>query len=486
MFMIEDKNVYINYLGNTAVFTPNKEVFGNLKAFIEDPLSKYTVSNEAEVIVSVNNLTNIFKNEIDALREQVKGLTSNQMAEQLFPGMKDIVEKEIQMIYDFVMAVDTVSLSAAATSDRIQAILRIKPKSGTRFEEQVKGLSSSKFALAGRLPKETYGAVLININVGVFKNLTKIGVDMLTSALKFTEEEKTKFAQSIDKLMDLQTGEYDFALHSQAPAVVALTYIEGNKNGMESRQVAYEMLDMILSKGIGYIKEMAQKDGKPLPPELAQIDAKTVKDLLALGIKMVQEKMPGLTIQTESLPYNNGMLDYITVTLDYEKLGIGSPEKDVINKLFGNTFSAVLGYGQDVTLFVLGPKAVDQAKAILDGKSGFDENIAWTATKKVLAQNSTFALYIAPGDIIKAIQEVPELAKFKEKMAALSSDEAYSLSVGGKDSLEVVLDIPLKTSVELFKLFMEMKMAKKEEAPQPKDLGLPKDNPEPVKEPVTP
>ena len=440
------RDAYVSYAGDYAVFARDAKVFDRAKGFVEGGLAKYQPNDLFEVTFAVGNITRIFADELKQARGGMGQMMAANQAGNPFQASAEIMQKEVDMLFDLLEQLDTASISARIDGDHVKIPFSIRAKDGTSVATFIKGAKGRSLSLLDYIPSGSYFAFGANMDPAGFSEWNQLGIGMLAEILKLSDAEKTKIGELMQKGMESQTGESMMAFYKEGSLALSLLAVGGAKDGKKLRDVTYEMYGLLWSKLI----DMVKAEAGALPPE---VDLSSFpKAIESLG-KLAEPMGIGVKIGSEE--YAGAPIDTLTITIDYAKFPLAQEDPkatEVMKAIVGDKIVLAAGYGKDRYAMALGPEAVARVKEVIDGKKGGAPAAVKTAVEHGV-RGAAMLFYISAVDGLKAFAAVPELAPMREKIRGMVSSNGAAFSMGGDGTaLSAVLDIPVSHVQEVLKL----------------------------------
>jgi hypothetical protein len=259
-------------------------------------------------------------------------------------------------------------------------------------------------------------------------------MDIVSSALQMTAQDKYEMTGSYRDLVTLLNGDASTAFYTDAGFPFSMSVVAITNDGTKTR----ELVDRVY--GYYFRKTL---DG--LPPETRQaLTGRTLQDLVGQLNPMVKPFGMDLAISSET--YAEVVIDYLRINMDYSLLKL-PPEAGWVKNVIKEKLEAAIAYTPDKIVFTFGPNGVVRAKEIIDGTRQFD-------APAVFGKGVNEARYnqMARFDYLRLVddlREIPPAAAFfegeaKEILDILRGDPGLFFYGGTKESsawFEVRMDI---------------------------------------------
>ncbi len=400
--------IFVNFAGDFAVFSRDKDAFPKHKAFAE-ALAKATMPDLGAAYIELDHIAAIFGAEMDQGIAQIKQTLT--MVGGSTPGANADQMKAMGTIFDWVgkaaREVDYIRVTAKADPDGARLDIRIAAKKGSPLAGTLTAFKSAgAHKLLAKLPADAPFFVSISADPAAnVKMMNSISDLFIVGPLFKGDKAKAKpyieamvnYAKSLD-------GHMVVAAHGKDG--LTLSALMGVTDGKTARAAQMKLVEMQKDPmAIEYYKTMGLVvDYKP--------DAYKIGDTPVAISKTTMGNVPPAAAPMMAL-MNDFMTQHIAIG---DKLG-------------------AIGYGA-------GAKA--QLEALLGGKTGGLDAVAGVKRAVKNAAGDAFMLmYVSPIELAQRVK-LGGMNTFAAQLAGVPPGMGLAMSAGhAGDELQIVVDVPV-------------------------------------------
>jgi len=446
------QTVYANIVGKDLVLTQSPESFAVVKAFVEANLANHTPTVPFEISVAMDNVLNIFGQELAMAEEQMSQLAAMPMALPV-PGLQELVKKEYELLFSGVRQLQRIDIAFSAQDGRLRLPMTftVKPEGGlARF---IQAMAGRQGTLVNLLPAASYLVMAYNVDPKAAGEWTDLGFEFISKAFQMDAAKLASMRSLYDQSMDVTTGDTALALYRDGNFSFALDVLYGLNDAKKAREVQLAFYDALWTEIVTLIKTYATKEGAQIPPAL---DLSTFPKAIESLNAMVGPMGAAITLQKEE--YNGVTLDILDLKLDFTKMPPMDPEeKAIVDVLVGDHLQFVLAYADTFLFESLGPNAVARAKQAIDGTKPLENDPSFATARDLLKDGGgVFFLDAVKG--LQAFAAVPDLAPQRDAIMSKVPQGGLIVetdAVAG-NQLRLTFDLATAPIGEMVKLFMGM------------------------------
>jgi hypothetical protein len=443
--------VFLNVLGDTAVFTLEAGAFAAVKTFLTGDLARYPFDELLDVQISMTNLMAVAGPEIEAFQAQIEQASTGQ-AGAAFEGMDKLLKDEIAWLMDALGQTEVSRLVLRFDGDNAELRFGVKVADGKGLSRFAADTANRKLESLAALPSDAWFMFAANVDPMLFEGLSTLGFDFYAGFLQMDDAEKAKLDSLMKATLSIQTGDSAFSIRKDGDFPFRVTSITGVSDGDKARTVIYEVYGLLFSKLGAQIETVLGADVKSMPKlDWTSFDAFTAsaKPVLAQA---------GVTMELLNRKVGKATVDSLEISVDYTKVpGAGEiGELDAVSKAFGNKVSLALAFDNDKMIGTFGKDAVADVEALAQVRNG-GEPLA------TLAKNAGFNVGLA--GILSVVELLnivnrfyPAVTEATPGLATMTKPAAIGLLVGahGERIIDGVITVPV---TELAALLTETRVA---------------------------
>lgn len=401
--------VFVNILGDHAVFTRHAEVFPKHKDFLEK-LVAAPMPNHGGAVVELDHLLTIFAAEFDqGLAQAEKEMRT---AAQAAPGagqQMDMVVDMVKWFGEHSKQIDTVTISLATTADALKLDTRIKPKSSSNLAKIFGYAKGAPHPLLAKIPAGAVAGMTSATSTESLVALTGMMGQMFI-APTLGDEAAKPYMKAMTDMLQATTGTFAIAVIDD-PAGTGITPmgLYGVKD-VDAIRKAQEVVNKMNTE-----------------PAMVEMYAKT-----------------GVKIDVQSNAYQVGD---VPVTVQKTNMTDAPPEAMMMMGMMQDIMTQHLAFGKELGVLAYGASAKQVIEMFLGGKAegGFDQKPGVKAALAEAAANPSLFGYIEPLALAAKLK-LGGMNPLAQMLAGVPNDGglAWSLGAEGGD-LQSVLYVPIKT-----------------------------------------
>lgn len=448
----EFETVYANVSGKDLVLTQSPESFAIVKDFVEKNLAGHTPTVPFEITIAMDNVLTIFGQELAMAESQVNQMASMPMMMPM-PGMQDLLKKEYELIFKGIRELQRIDIAFSSKDGRLQLPLTFTVKADGGLAKFISAMSGRKVELAAMLPAASYLVMAYNFDPKAAGAWTNLGFEFIGKAFQMEGEKLAKLRGLYDQSLAVTTGETAFGMYRDGNFAFAFDIAYGITDPVKAREVHLAFYDAIWGELVALAKNLAQKEGAQLPPNL---------DLSSFSIAIQSINAiaapAGFTLTLTKEEYKGVTIDVLDLKVDFTKLPPMDPEeKAIVDSLFGDHVQFALAYAPGVMFETLGPNAVNRVKQAIDGTKPL-ENDASFASVRDLLKDGGGVFFLDPIKGLQAFAAVPELAPMKDAILAKTPQGGliFETEAVAANQLRLVIDLATAPVGEIVKVFSGM------------------------------
>lgn len=429
--------VFVNIVGDNAIFTMDAKAFPTAKAFLTGDFQKYPVVEILDIQASSANIKKVAAAEIAAARENL-GQAAGSAAAQV-PGMQELLKKEIDMLLDVVDQTEAARLVLKYDGTDLGLRLALKVVDGKGLAKFVAGAKDRKLEAYKSLPAGGWFVMASNIDPNLFAGWSQLGIDFWAELLKLNADEKGKLDGLMKSSLAEQTGDSGFAVAREGDFPLRVLSVTGIKDAEKARTAIYNTYEMLFSKVGVAVDQYTGGQMKTLPVKLDWTNFKAFTESLKPELAKA-----GIDLALKNQDVGGAKVDALELTVDYAKIpGGNSPDVAMVAKAVGNKVSGALGFDKGKMIFTFGKEAVGDLQKVQAEKSGGAPLADIIAKAGV---NVGAAAYLSFIDLMKVIATFdPELLQNWPGVATATADAGFTLVFGGHGDrvFDTILTVPV-------------------------------------------
>ena len=388
---IQGGRVYLNLVGDVAVFTMEPTTFAQNQAFLKE-LTVATGPAGATFIARAANLVTLYGGDF----EQALGAMKTQQGSLSGPaaqGLANVIRLD-QGVFDAMKELDTITISLRPSEDGLVMSYGLMPRAGTPLDATFKSLKpKGDNALLARFPKNTAAYVEASLSPESLQSMKSAMTWILS--LSLPPEQADRFIASWSEIVAASTGDF----------------VVGGFKGKDGFMIG----------GMSGISDSAKA-------KAAQADMLKMYDDPAMKSAL---EAAGVKATVNAKAYKIGEFDVATTKSELKNMPPGAAAAAALSP-FLETHAVVT---KDAALVAYGPNAKDTLKMLVEGRAakdapelGLDSGPGAARAKKNGAANAFMHLYLVPSAL---------------SGGGPGDGAGILITVGAKDGLlEISLDVP--------------------------------------------
>lgn len=435
------EQIFVNVLGDKAVFTFHDKAFAVAKPFIEGPAGRLRYQELVDVQFSVQNFRRIAGDDLKDLREEI--VSERPPAGFALPGVKELFLKEMDMVFDLLEQSEVARLTLSFDGSNLVMHASAKVVEGRTLGSFAQSTKERKITLHKSLPAGGWLVGAGNVDPKLFEGWFRLGFDFYSAFLELNEEDKKKLEQLFGQALELQTGESAFYIGKEGELPIRVISITAVRDGEKARANLDQMLTLILARA-GAVMQKAI--GAEALDALKKLDFSTPKVFLE-GLKpLLADQGVSLALREETI--QGVRVSAVELSVDYEKAAKAIPPKDTeaVKALIGQKVGFAIGSDKSNLYFVIGANAVEDLVKISRGELGKGEQSALDALITQAGFRVAFAGYFSLRELLRFISKLE--SSLPEDMPGLETTKdaiRVALLVGahGDRIIDVSLHLPV-------------------------------------------
>ncbi len=363
---IQGGRIYLNMVGDVAVFTMEPGTFGELQGFLKE-LAVSTAPPGATFVAPMGNVVALYKGDFDgalaALKAQQQSLTG--AAAQSFANVVRVDEG----MFALASELDSLTMSLRPSDDGLVLCYALAPRAGTPLEATLKSLKGkADNPLLARFPKAAAAYFTASLAPESMQSMRSALEWML--GLSLPPDQATKFVGAWSDLIAASTGDLVIGAYRREKGL-AVAAMSGVSDADKARAAQAKMLAMY--------EDPAMKDA--------------------------MEKM-GVTATVKQKAYKIGDVDVSVTKSEMKAAPPGAQAALAAMSPLMEAHSAVL---KDAAIIAYGTDAKDTLRTLVDPKAGkdapelgLDKGVGVARALKNGAPNPFLHAYISPTMLAQA------------------------------------------------------------------------------------
>ncbi len=406
-FQGSTRPVFVNLVGDHAVFTRDAGAFGANKAFIEE-LAKAKMPDLGAVYVEVDHLMALFGNEFDAGLAQAKAMMTQMGAAA--PGGAAQMETVGKMVDWFGKAakdVDYIRITAIAGADGAKVDVRVGAKANSQLAKTFGAFQGSgAHTLLAQMPADAPFFVSMAAEMGAMNELMAAVTEafVISPIFKGDAAKAKPYVDAMKAYAGAMDGQMVMAAHGS------------------------DGLDLTAAFGV--------KDGKA-----ARGAQRTLSGMHKDPATAEYYKALGLSVEYQQDAYKVG-----DVPVDVVKTQMANmpPEAAQFAALMGDFMTQHVGIGDKVGGMGYGAAGKANLEALLGGKtSGLDKAPGVARALKNAAANPVMVMYVSPIEVARRLK-LGGMNTFAAQLQGIEAGPGLAISLGqAGGELQVVVDVPV-------------------------------------------
>jgi hypothetical protein len=435
------QELYLNLLGDNAVFTMDPKAYAGVKAFIEGDFAKYEMAEVLDVQASSVNFQRVAGPEINQLKDDFAKIASSAPGAVPMPGIEKLLQDEIAMFMDLLAQTDTARLALRWDGETVSLKAGLKVVEGKSLAKLVAGTKERKLDLYKTLPAGGWLVAAANLDPSLSESWAKLGMEFWAGLLKLSAEERAKLDELMKQSMEVQTGDTAFWIGRDGEFPMRVLSVGGVKDGEKAKAAAYGLYTMLFSK----LGVLVDQYAAPVAKDMPKLDWTSLKAFMD-GLKPVLAEV-GVTAAFRAETVSGVAVDALELTVDFAKVpGAQDPQFADVAKVVGNKVSAAIGFDKARMYGAFGKDAVADVGTLAKGVAGTGGLLADAIAKHGADTQPAMAIWVSFTDVMKVLAIFdPDVNANMPGLATAQGDIGFAFVMGGHGDrvLDAVLTVPV-------------------------------------------
>lgn len=423
-YQVED--AYLFPYGKFVLMSDSYRTIDLIEGDLKLELTRLTTDKVFKIVLGGPSLHTLLSSLLDEV-ERNMGETIPMQQEQ-----KEFLARLFNFVKEMVGELDEVSVSMDVAGNDLVIRYDVVPLEGSKIAASLAAMKPGQFKSATYLPVKSFLVFAQYVPPEVYAPWLPRYVDLMSVAWKLSPEEKAKFGKLYAELISFYGADSAFAIYSDSSFPLCMSGVANMKDGLKARDKIYEFYAMLFERTMD-----------ELPPEnRAMFENRSFKEIVD-GLAPVFANL-GIVLKMENEEYRGGMVDYLLVTFDWEKLKL-PPDAAWIPQVIQKQLGFAFGFSAQHMVASFGPNAIVRAKEVLDKSAGFDLKTLFGDTFDETQYSGVFGMSVPRlVESLLEIQILAELAEGQEWIPLLKKSRGFLAYSGTKENtgwLEAHLDI---------------------------------------------
>lgn len=454
------RDVYMNRLGDFAVFTMAPGAFQAVRDFLRGDLAGYRFTELADVQVSSSNLRRVLAPELDELQkaalDQAVDPTGNQIE-----NLRKLIDAQMDLLRDLLAQTEVIRAVPAWNGRDLTVRLEARVTGDQGLSKFVRATAARKVEAFRHLPEGGWLAVASNFDPALFSGITRMGIDFYAGFLQLDEAGRAEFTTLLDEAAAVQTGDTAFTILFDGEFPWRVASITGVTDGARARDATYAVYGTVLQKMGGLIDPLLGAEVRSMP----KVDWTSFPAMLDSLRPTLNEAGVAPTLAHRKT--GSVAIDSLELALDYTKVpgGASDPTVQTFARVMGGRVSGAMGFDDRFFYGAFGKDAVAEIETIANGKAGGGQPLA--AAIDGAGFQVAFAAHAAVAPLLKAVALVrPDFAELAARLDPATQTEGLTVTLGahGDRVIDARLDVPV---ARLAKMLAPQPAAAPEPVPEP-------------------
>ncbi len=435
-------DLFVNVLGDHAVFTLDPKAFAAVKAFVQGDFARAGFRDLLDVQFSAKNFRRVAAEDLKSLREEMANLPPPQGPIQL-PGMQEMLQKEMDLLLALLDQTEVARLTFAYDGRDLVARASVKAVEGQGLARFAAGTRDRTIELHRALPAGGWFVVAANVDPRAFEAWSRLGLDFYASLLQLNDDEKKRLDALFAQSLDVQTGESAFAIGRDGDFPFRVMSITGATDGEKARAVLDEIVALLLAK----VGTLVQKFAAEAPEAVQKLDFSTPKALLE-GLKPLLAQQ-GLTLTLRNEAAGGARVDGVEIAVDYTKVPEAlraGDEFEQVQKMVGEKVSAAVGSDKNRLYAAFGRDAIGDIGRIARGEGAAGAQNPLDALVSAAGFRVAGVGYVSVLEVLKFVSKLdPSLDEQMPGVQTAKDDVGVTFLIGGHGDriVDASLTVPL-------------------------------------------
>jgi hypothetical protein len=409
------KTIYLNFIGDLAVFTGDKDAFSAHREFFEK-LAAATLPNDRALIVSARNASALFGAEMDGAFAQMKQQMAAAAAANPSASPEGVT-KIVDGLASTAKELDKILVTIALPEDGAVLSISLYPRPDTELEKSFKTIGSRPPSLLGRYPADTPFFLSMNINPDAMGPLTEKMVAWSLSIGLGGVQTPPQYLEAMKEYWKATNGEFVMAAH-RVPGT----------------------------------------EGLSLSALMSVRDAAKVREGMRKGREMYNDptiaalyKKAGMEAQIKNDAYKIGEMPVDTMAV---KMNTPSAQLGPVAPFLAELMQTHMLVDRDLSIVAYGEGGKSTLEAFLGGKivGGLDKASGVQRALKYAAPGQFMFMYAAPIELVKGVS-MGGKNPMAAQLASRTTTTGVAISANSKDGVvTLVLDLPAEQAVGVAQL----------------------------------
>ena len=434
------QDLFLNVVGDWAVFTMDPKVFGAVKTFVAGDFAKYEFTELLDLQVSSTNLQRVAGAEIEKFKATITDYAAGPSALPI-PGVEKLLKDEVALFMDVLAQTEVARLVLKFDGSNVVLKGALKVVDGKSLAKMVAGTKDRKLELYKTLPAGGWLVAAANLDPSLAESWMNLGLEFWAGILKLDDAEKAKLTALMKSTMLAQTGDSAFWVGRDGEFPVRLLSISGVKDGEAAKKASYETYTMLFSKLGVLVDTYAGPAAKTLP----KLDWTSLKAFTE-GLRPVLAQS-GVTVNLKNDTVAGVSVDAVELAVDFTKLPGGTdPKVAEVARVVGNKLSGAIGWDKTRMFGAFGKDATADIGKLAQGQAGTGGALADALAKFAADTRPAMGVYLSFTDLMKVIAIFDaELAASLPGLTTAEGDIGFTFVLGGHGdrALDGVFAMPL-------------------------------------------
>jgi hypothetical protein len=437
--------LFLNVIGDYAVFTLEDKAFATAKAFLEGDFARYAFAEPLDIQMSSVNLQQVAAVELAGIKDTLAQNLAATPATAAMPGMSDLIKKEVDLMLDVLKQTQILRLALQWDNADLTLLASLKVIEGQGLAKFAAETLNRKMELYKTFPGDAWLVFASNVDPKIFAGWSELGFDFWSKSLVLTPEETAKLKELSTQAMDVQTGDNALYFGREGEFPLRVLTATAVKDGAKAKALTYALYGMLMSKAGVVIEKNAGPELKALP----KLDWTSMTTLIA-GLAPVLATT-GVSMNIKDATAGDLTADVLEVGVDYSKVpGASSGEMERVAKMIGNKVTGAIAFDKSRMYFGFGRDAVADLGKLSKG------TVAGASPLTAVIDKSGFtpaiAAWLSVVDLLKVIAYFDEaFAVNLPGLATAKTDAGVSLVIGGHagNVVDARLSVPVARMADL-------------------------------------
>lgn len=434
-------DLFVNVLGDHAVFTLDPKAFAAVKAFVQGDFARVAFGDLLDVQFSAKNFRRVAAEDLKTLREEMANLPPQGPIQ--VPGMQELLQKEMDLLLALLDQAEVARLTFTYDGRDLVARASVKAVEGQGLARFAAGTRERKIELHRALPAGGWFVVAANVDLKSFEAWSRLGLDLLASLFQLNDDEKKRLDTLFAQSLEVQTGEFAFSIGRDGDFPFRVVSIAAVTDGEKARAAMDEIVAFLLAK----VGTLVQKYAAEAPEAVQKLDFSTPKALLE-GIKPLLAQQ-GLTLTLRNEAAGGARVDGVEIAVDYTKVPEALRSDDDferVQQMVGEKVSAAVGSDKNRLYVAFGRDAIGDIGRIARGEGAAGAQNPLDALVSKAGFQVAGVGYVSILEVLKFVSKLdPSLDEEMPGVRTAKEDVGVTFLIGGHGDriVDASLTVPL-------------------------------------------